>query len=228
MFNRIEVISFLSSLILAVSGIVGVLNNHNFHAQVGNQGKHVERKCRSVKSICTELGKEHAQYYRMEVASFYYPVEVLTPNIYQRTKKQKRGKTPNDDIAISICVSIALRYFSGRSPLDIALVHAVSHSEIFRSVWVVVDAVNQTKSLNNKFPKDHVEQRKVTLGFQKKVKPILPIVWAVLMECLFGRIVLMTATVPLHNVPTNSYAAKRKKLISTCKEFATQGPVFWI
>ena len=39
-------------------------------------------------------------------------------------------------------LSIALRYFAGGDPYDIMLVHGVSHAEIYRSVWKVVDAVN--------------------------------------------------------------------------------------
>ena len=35
---------------------------------------------------------------------------------------------------------------------------------------MVVNTVNWTKSLNIKFSKDHVEQRKIALGFQKKSK----------------------------------------------------------
>lgn len=53
MFNQIEVLLFLLSLILAVSEFAEVLNNHNCHAQDGNRGKHIERKRQPVKSIFT-------------------------------------------------------------------------------------------------------------------------------------------------------------------------------
>ena len=39
-------------------------------------------------------------------------------------------------------------FFSGGSPLDIALVYGVSHSEVFISTWKVVDAVQNNRRLN--------------------------------------------------------------------------------
>ena len=90
MFNIIEVLALLLEVIITVSEIAGV-NNNNVDTQDGNQGKHIERQRRPVESIFTDLGNKHARYYQVEVASFNYLVEVLTPNIYQRTKKTKEG-----------------------------------------------------------------------------------------------------------------------------------------
>jgi hypothetical protein len=42
--------------------------------------------------------------------------------------------------------------------MDIALVHGVSHAELFESLWLVVDAINQHPELSINFPESHDEQ----------------------------------------------------------------------
>ena len=54
------------------------------------------------------------------------------------------------------------------SPTDIALVHGISHTEVFKSAWAVADAVNHCPALNFQYPTDHNEQRKIALGFEKR------------------------------------------------------------
>jgi hypothetical protein len=63
---------------------------------------------------------------------------------------------------------MAIRYFAGGCPCDIALVHGVSKSEVYASAWRVVDAVNQTPGLKIEFPMSHTEQRKIAYGFFRK------------------------------------------------------------
>jgi hypothetical protein len=59
-----------------------------------------------------------------------------------------------------------LRVFAGGSPLGISVVHGIiSHSEVFGSAWIVVDAVNQWESLPTTFPCCHMEQRQVAAEF---------------------------------------------------------------
>jgi hypothetical protein len=65
-------------------------------------------------------------------------------------------------------LSAALRYFAGGRPDDIVLVHGISNSEVFNSVWKVVDAVNSCKELTIRFPKNHKEQRDIARGFEEK------------------------------------------------------------
>jgi hypothetical protein len=69
---------------------------------------------------------------------FWALVKLLTPYIKEGTKKAD----PNGFIAPSLRISAAIRYFAGGSPYDIMLTHGISPSSLFRSVWVVVDAIN--------------------------------------------------------------------------------------
>jgi DDE superfamily endonuclease len=66
---------------------------------------------------------------------------------------------------------MAIRYFAGGRPEDIALVHGVSHTEVFNSVWMVVDAVLSCEELVFAFPSDHSEQLATAAGFKTRSQP---------------------------------------------------------
>jgi DDE superfamily endonuclease len=66
---------------------------------------------------------------------------------------------------------MAVRYFAGGRPEDICLVHGVSHSEVFKSVWKVVDAVLACEQLSFSFPSDHEKQKELAVGFASKSQP---------------------------------------------------------
>jgi hypothetical protein len=74
----------------------------------------------------------------------------------------------NGRIHSSIRLSAALRYFAGACPIDIALVHGISHVEVFRSVWKVVDAINACPSLNIAYPTSHRQQKRIAREFELK------------------------------------------------------------
>lgn len=91
------------------------------------------------------------------------------PRDPEATKKHKDGAV-NGVIPTSTRLSCALRYFAGGSARDIALVHGVSHTEVFNSVWRVVDAVNNCSELDFRFLESHEEQKKIATGFFGKSK----------------------------------------------------------
>jgi hypothetical protein len=105
----------------------------------------------------------------MTKASFWKLLDILLPCM-NNMKKRKRGKTPNGDIPPANRLAMALRYFCGGCPHDIAVCHGVNDKEFLKSVWDVVDAVNMTRLMDIKFPKCHDEQRKITAGFKAKSK----------------------------------------------------------
>ena len=71
-------------------------------------------------------------------------------------------------IMSSATLSMAIHFFAGCDPYDIALIHQVSLTEFFRSVWKVVDAVNATTAFDIKFPTDYKIQGKMAAKFHKK------------------------------------------------------------
>lgn len=138
---------------------------------------HRFRKRRYINSIFQELGKDLTRRaYRMHADSFWVLLSILNPGLDSfRTKrnchKGTRGGTggvKNGIISNATRLSVAIRYFAGGRPEDIALVHGISHSEVFRSVWRVVNAVNDCDhaKLDSSFPKNHEAQKTVAKEFQ--------------------------------------------------------------
>ena len=72
---------------------------------------------------------------------------------------------PNGIISTSVRLGIAIRYFAGGSPYDILVKFGVSHTSIFESVWIVVEAINMLPAMKIEYPSDVEEQKKIAKGF---------------------------------------------------------------
>ena len=107
----------------------------------------------------------------MEYASFRVLHKMLQPRL-RHNSGAKAAR--NGFIDSTIRLSCALRYFAGGSAYDIALVHGVSHSEVFNSIWRVVDAVMECNDLAFSFPVDHDAQQQLALEFKKKSAASFP------------------------------------------------------
>jgi hypothetical protein len=105
----------------------------------------------------------------MEEKSFWKLLDLLEPKMGVK-RLQKRGATPNGPVCNSVRLAMALRYYAGGDPLDIALVYHVSRDLVYKSAWLVVDAIHQTKQLDIKFPTSHEEQLLVAKEFEEKSK----------------------------------------------------------
>ena len=77
----------------------------------------------------------------MSEISFWKLLTLLKPHFEKR--KRERGATPNGDVSPAARLSMALRWFAGGEPADIMTNHGVHHDEVCKSVWLIVDAVDQ-------------------------------------------------------------------------------------
>jgi DDE superfamily endonuclease len=134
----------------------------------------LSREHKRVHEIFNELGPSYTRRaYRMTAVSFWNLHRILLkylrkpPALKQNKKVMVKG-TVNGVITTPIRLSAALRYFAGGRPEDIALVHGISHTEGFHSVWMVVDAVNASSELAFLFPEDHDKQRAIAEAFKSK------------------------------------------------------------
>jgi hypothetical protein len=57
----------------------------------------------------------------------------------------------------------------GESAYDVSVVHGLSHSEVFSSIWNVVDAVNKCPKLAFYCLESHDKQREIARGLRLKV-----------------------------------------------------------
>ena len=135
------------------------------------------RERRFVQSIMQELGESYIpRAYRMKEQSFWILLDKISPYLTNKSaprpgsKKRHRNGARNGIIEAATKLSMALRYFAGGCPPDIAVMHGVSPRRVLPCVWEVVDAVNFCESMKIEFPKDHSEQKKIARGFQKRSK----------------------------------------------------------
>jgi hypothetical protein len=128
---------------------------------------HRTRKRKYVNDIFNELGPYYVRRaYRMEPASFWKLCRLLRPFVVKvSTKKKWKNGAKNGLIPTPTKISAAIRYFAGGSAYDISVVHGISYTDVFRSVWTVVDAVNECPDLAFAYPSDHSEQQKIATGF---------------------------------------------------------------
>jgi hypothetical protein len=163
-----------STTLISILLITNNLWNNYDKKNMSNKGPTIHRVRRTVTDIFYELGHIYVRRaYRMSANTFWKLKSILQSTNYANnpdidTDVQNPGRVPNGTIPFSIRLSIAIRYFAGGSPYDIALVHGVSHSVVFKSVWIIVDLINCSDSLKIEFPKMHDSQKEIALGFKNK------------------------------------------------------------
>jgi hypothetical protein len=78
-----------------------------------------------------------------------------------------------------------LQYLAGGQAMDVALVHGVSHNEVFTSLWLVADAINQQPELSINFPESTLNNHNSPIILEVRVPQVLVIVLVLLMACLY-------------------------------------------
>jgi hypothetical protein len=147
-----------------------------FHRHLlGHSTAAISRVRVSVSAVFKQLGTYYVpRAYRMDALSFWRLHRLLRPylggriNPSSNSKKKNKNGGKNGIISSTIRLAVALRYFAGSSVYDVALIHAISVTEVHQSVWRVVNAVNNCPKLKFEFPEDWANQRLVAAGFEKK------------------------------------------------------------
>ena len=77
-------------------------------------------------------------------------------------------RVPNGIISKEAHLCMAIRTFAGGDKFDIAEIYGVNESEVNRSMWFVVDAINNAQELDISYPTCHIQQSIIARGFQEK------------------------------------------------------------
>ena len=144
------------------------------------RGKSARKRVRrSIGDIFHCLGPIYfRRAYRMSYESFWklhdlleVKIEECAAKIRGYMPKDTHGENwsappiPNGIISTSVRLGIALRYFAGGSPYDIMVKFGVSHTSVFESVWIIVEAVNELPAFKIEYPSDVAKQKKIARGF---------------------------------------------------------------
>jgi hypothetical protein len=133
-----------------------------------------DRVRRGVESIFKEHGPYYVRRaYRMTEEAFWELHALLKPFMGSTRRKaggkvqrHRNGGKNNGLICTETRLAVAIRYFAGGRPEDIAISHGISNSEVFYSVWKVVDAVNKCPDLVFGYPESYEKQRQLATAFQ--------------------------------------------------------------
>ena len=110
----------------------------------------VERKRKVVNDIFRELGPTHQRRaHHMNDQAFWKLHRMLKPcmkggklrAVAGSSKKNIKNGAVNGIISSPAPLSCALRYFAGGDVVDISVVHGVGNTDVYNSVWFVVDAI---------------------------------------------------------------------------------------
>ena len=110
---------------------------------------------------------EFKQRYRLAPQSFDKLLSILEPDLSVQNEKQHLNSRHGDrPIELPVRLAVALRYFAGGDPLDLKLIYCIGKTQVYRTIWQVVDSINAR--LNNiNFPIDDVEELKnLEAGFR--------------------------------------------------------------
>ena len=99
-------------------------------------------------------------------SSFWKLDCILRPIMERDTAGSEwQGSAWNGVITASQQLSMGLRFFAGGSVHDIAGNHGVCVQEVYKSVHVVIDAINSCESFDIVFPESEEEQQELADGF---------------------------------------------------------------
>jgi hypothetical protein len=111
------------------------------------------KKCR-VWQIFQELGPTYIRWaYCMDKYSFYKLHHMLKKYMTKRrhaNNKRKKNSGKNGTISSVVRLHVAICYFAGGDTYNISIAHGILHTEVFWSIWCVVDAVNKYPELSFK------------------------------------------------------------------------------
>ena len=136
--------------------------------------KQIRRKHWSVSNIFKELGPYYVRRsYRMSEVHFCNLRDLISPCIIKHKRTSNRRKcgrenAPNGIIHSSVRLSIAIHYFSGANPCNLMSSHGVGYTDVYRSVWSIVDAINRCPYFQISHPTCHQKQKEIASGFRLK------------------------------------------------------------
>lgn len=170
-----------ATLLTVVTALLVTLDADTFGADDEDEAteepprKPTGRTHKCVHQTFKELGPTHQRRaHWMPEESFWKPHGMPHPHFKGGRRQKKEDSEKKNDLngaangvlPMTLRLSAALRCCAGGDPLDISLVHGVSHTEVFNSVWIMVSAIDACPELDIAFPRDHEKRRETAQGFQ--------------------------------------------------------------
>ena len=167
-------------MLYAKASLAGDEELRREYERKSEDGRHdsplVPRERRSVTQVFRELGEGYfRRSFRMTYSSFRRLYRFLETELKTASglKKYQAGpgyvdRSTNGPITLPVRLAGAIRFFAGGEAYDIGCMFGISHSSVFESIDIVIDAINSCVVMEIKFPSDHQEQQDIADGFRKK------------------------------------------------------------
>ena len=132
------------------------------------------RERKTVTQIYRELGKHYfRRSFRMSYSTFGRLYRLLEDGLKKEsgTKRFESDyveRSPNGPVLLTVRLAAAIRFFADGEAYDIAYMCGVSHTVVFESIGIVVNAINKCEEMKISFPTSHARQREIARGFRSK------------------------------------------------------------
>ena len=116
-------------------------------------------------------GKMFRRAFRMSFVNFKKLYLLIKPALLKLVngdnveKDMKKIHPVNGVIPLPVRLGCSLRFWAGGDPYNLHLLFGISYTKIFKSINYCLNAINQTPSLDIKFPTNHDHQRVSANGF---------------------------------------------------------------
>lgn len=150
------------------------------HRVIDTPSSQRRHACRQVVRWATHRAQlsdlEFRRRYRMTPLSFRRLCDKLRKHVRQRNtgrfkaRARSRGGEPEiTEPELEVELACTLRFLAGGMPLDLKLIYGFSTTNLYRTIWKIVDAINSAFPIS--FPTDIPSLRKLEAGFRRPKYP---------------------------------------------------------
>ena len=111
-------------------------------------------------------------------------IQCIGPHVVVSTN----GKitAPNGLIPLETKLLALIWFFAGGSAYNIFPLFGIGHTSLFRCIWAIVQAINETLDMRIDFPMEHFKLQQIAHAFMKKALLGLIVVLVASMVCWYG------------------------------------------
>ena len=107
--------------------------------------------------------------YRVSPHEIENLIQCIGPHVVISTTAKTTA--PNGLIPLETKLLATIQFFAGGSAYDIFPFFGIGHTSLFRCVWAIVHAINETPGMRIDFLQEHSKQQKIAHGFKKNSTP---------------------------------------------------------
>ena len=134
-----------------------------------------------IQQLLSNLYFKHS--YRFSLNEIEYLIQCIGPHVVVSTNG--KTKAPNGLMSLETKLLASICFFAGWSAYNIFPLFGIRHTSLFRCIWAIVHAINETLDMRIDFPQEHFKQQQITHGFMKKLLGLI-VVLVALMVCWYG------------------------------------------